>query len=339
MVRVASFGVFLVVLSLGRPIVIPVLLASLIAVSLSKIVDLTDKGLPRWATVVLACLAAVGVVSILGFLTTRAATDLAGAFGQYRNEWDSLQSDLANWFWAQNLGIPATAVSEFDPSDLVRGLAVPGFTLAISIVSAGFLVMLISVFLVVEGSSFSKKLSNTDQFGRFNVQVLRGATRDVQQYLLIKTATSAATGLLVAALTAVIGLGHSLVFGLLAFILNYIPSIGSILASIPAIALSLVTLGVWPTVGVASGYLAINFLIGIGIEPRWAGDATDLSPTVVVLSMVFWGFVLGPVGALLSVPLTIIVRITASQSDEWAWLALLLRSPRGINQIDRRATA
>ncbi|MEM9728212.1 MAG: AI-2E family transporter, partial [Myxococcota bacterium] len=159
------------------------------------------------------------------------------------------------------------------------------------------------------------------------------AARDVQQYLLIKTATSAATGLLVAALTAVVGLGHSLLFGLLAFILNYIPSIGSILASVPAIALSLVTLGIAPAIGIALGYMAINFLIGIGIEPRWAGDATDLSPTVVVLSMVFWGFVLGPVGALLSVPLTIIVRITASQSDEWSWLALLLRSPRGASRL------
>jgi len=329
MVRLAAFAVLLVVLSLGRPIVIPVLLASLIAISLSRIVDLTERGLPRWAAVVIACFAAVTVVLGLGFLTTRAATDFALAFAQYRNDWDHQQAELANWLWSQGLGIPATAVSEFDPSELVRGLAVPGVTLALSVVSAGFLVLLITVFLVVEGSSFSKKLANTDMLGNINVHVLRGAARDVQQYLLIKTATSAATGLLVAALTSLAGLGHSLLFGLLAFVLNYIPSIGSILASIPAVALSVITLGILPAVGVAAGYLAINFLIGIGIEPRWAGDATDLSPTVVVLSMVFWGFVLGPVGALLSVPLTIIVRITASQSEEWSWLALLLRSPRG----------
>ena len=330
MVRLAAFGVFLVVLSLGRPIVIPVMLATLIAISLSKIVDLTDKGLPRWLTVLLACFAAVAVVMGLGFLTTRAATDFASAFGQYRDDWDGLQIELASWLWSQGLGIPATAVTEFEPNELVRGLAVPGFTLALSIVSSGFLVLLITVFLVIESSSFSKKISNTDKLGRLDVQVLRGAARDVQQYLLIKTVTSAATGLLVAGLTNVVGLGHGLLFGLLAFVLNYIPSIGSVVASVPAIALGLLTLGWAPAIALAAGYMAINFVIGIGIEPRWAGDATDLSPTVVVLSMVFWGFVLGPVGALLSVPLTIIVRITASQSDEWSWLALLLRSPRGI---------
>ncbi len=328
MVRVAAFGVFLVVLHLGQPIVIPVLLATLIAISLSKILDLTEKGLPSWATVSLACLAAVAVVTGLGFLTTRAATDFALAFGQYHGDFDRLQAETASWLWSQGLGIPATAVEQFDASELMRVLTVPGLTLALSVVSAGSLVLLITVFLVVESGAISQKLKDTDRLGRLDVHVLKGAARDVQRYLLIKTVTSAATGLLVAGLTSVVGLGHSLLFGLIAFVLNYIPSVGSILASIPAIALCLLTLGWFPAFGLAAGYFMINLLIGIVIEPRWAGQATDLSPSVVVLSMVFWGFVLGPIGALLSVPLTIIVRMTAAQSEEWSWLAMLLSSPK-----------
>ncbi|HET6416533.1 MAG TPA: AI-2E family transporter [Polyangiales bacterium] len=330
MVRLAAFGVFLVVLHLGQPIVIPILLATLIAISLSTIIDLSERGLPHWVAVVLACLAAVTVVSGLGFLTTRAATDFALAFGQYRGDFDRLQFETASWLWSLGLGIPATAVEQFDPGELVRGLTVPGLTLALSVVSSGTLVLLITVFLVVESGSISTKLAGTDRIGRIDVQVLKGAARDVQRYLLIKTVTSAVTGLLVAALTGVVGLGHSLLFGLIAFVLNYIPSIGSILASIPAIALGLVTLGWLPAFGLAFGYFLINLVIGIMIEPRWAGQATDLSPSVVVLSMVFWGFVLGPIGALLSVPLTIIVRITASQSAEWSWLAMLLSSPLSV---------
>ncbi len=321
---------FLVVLHLGQPIVIPILLATLIAISLSKILDLAERGLPHWAAVSLAVLAAVTVVTVLGFLTTRAATDFALAFSQYRDDFDRLQFDTASWLWAYGLGIPATAVEQLDPSELVRGLTVPGLTLAVSVVSAGALVLLITVFLVVESGSISQKLRATDRFGRMDVKVLKNAARDVQRYLLIKTVTSASTGLLVAGLTSVVGLGHSLLFGLLAFVLNYIPSIGSILASIPAIALSLVTLGWGPSLGLALGYFAINMVIGAILEPRWAGQATDLSPSVVVLSMVFWGFVLGPIGALLSVPLTIIVRIIASQSADWTWLAMLLSSPRSV---------
>jgi len=330
MVRLAAFGVFLVVLHLGQPIIIPILLATLISISLSKILDLADKGLPYWVAVALACLAVVAVVTGLGFLTTRAATDFAMAFSQYREPFDRLQFETASWFWSLGLGIPATAVEQFDPRELVRGLTLPGLTLALSVVSAGSLVLLISVFLVVESGSIAQKLRGTDRLGRFDVQVLKGAARDVQRYLLIKTVTSASTGLLIAGLTSVVGLGHSLLFGLIAFILNYIPSIGSILASIPAIALCLLTLGWFPAFGLAAGYFLINLVIGILIEPRWAGQATDLSPSVVVLSMVFWGFVLGPIGALLSVPLTIIVRITASQSSEWSWLAMLLSSSRTV---------
>jgi len=330
MVRLAAFGVFLVVLHLGQPIVIPILLATLIAISLSKILDLADKGLPYWVAVALACLAAVAVVTGLGFLTTRAATDFAMAFSEYREPFDRLQFDTASWFWSQGLGIPATAVEQFDPRELVRGLTLPGLTLALSVVSAGSLVLLITVFLVVESGSIAQKLRGTDRLGRFDVQVLKGAARDVQRYLLIKTVISASTGLFVAGLTTVVGLGHSLLFGLIAFILNYIPSVGSILASIPAIALCLITLGWVPAIALASGYFLINLVFGILIEPRWAGQATDLSPSVVVLSMVFWGFVLGPIGALVSVPLTIIVRITASQSSEWTWLAMLLSSPRSV---------
>lgn len=328
MVRVAAFGVFLVVLHVGRPIVIPVLLAMLIAISLSKILDVAEERLPHWAAVSLAVLAAVAVVTALGFLTTRAATDFALAFGAYRGDFERLQLEAASWLWEQGLGIPAAAVEQFDASDIVRSLTVPGLTLAAGVVSAGALVLLITVFLVVESGSITQKLRGIDRFGRMDVQVLKRAASDVQRYLLIKTVTSGVTGLLVAGLTNVVGLGHSLLFGLLAFVLNYIPSIGSILASIPAIALALITLGWLPAFGLAVGYFAINLVIGILIEPRWAGQATDLSPSVVVLSMIFWGFVLGPIGALLSVPLTIIVRIIASQSKEWSWLAVLLSSPR-----------
>jgi len=330
MVRVAAFGVFLVVLHLGQPIVIPILLATLIAISLSKILDLTEKGLPNWAAVSLAVFAAVAVVTTLGFLTTRAATDFALAFGQYQGDFDRLQFETSSWLWSQGLGIPATAVEQFDPNELVRGLTVPGLTLALSVVSSGSLVLLLTVFVVVESGSIAQKLEGRDRLGRLDVHALKAAASDVQRYLLIKTVTSAVTGFLVAGLTSVVGLGHSLLFGLIAFILNYIPSVGSILASIPAIALCLITLGWLPAFGLAAGYFMINLLIGIVIEPRWAGQATDLSPSVVVLSMVFWGFVLGPIGALISVPLTIIVRMTAAQSKEWTWLAMLLSSPRSV---------
>ncbi len=337
MVRLAAFGIVLVVLYLGRPIVIPILLAALIAISLSRILDLSERGLPRWAAVLLACSAAVALVSGLGVLITRAASGFAGSFPEYREHWLRLQADLVGWLRVQELTIPATAVENFEPHKMALDLAVPGFTVALTIVTTGFLVLLITVFFVIEGAGVAAKLKDARSLGPIDVASLRRAARDVQQYLWIKTVTSSLTGLLVGILVEVIGLGNPLLFGLLAFALNYIPNIGSILASIPAIALCLMKFGVLPSIGLAAGYFVINLMVGIGLEPRWAGRATDLSPAVIILSMIFWGFVLGPIGALLSVPLTIIVRIAASQSEEWSWLALLLRSPRALAQEERAA--
>jgi predicted PurR-regulated permease PerM len=329
MVRLAAFGVVLVVLHLGRPIVIPMLLAVLIAISLSRIVDLAGRWLPRWLAALTSVLVAVAVVSGLGWLVARAATEFARGFPEFRDHWLRLQAELAAWLWGHDLGIPATAVEQFQPHEMARDLALPGLTLALSIVSTGLLVLVITVFFVIESASMSSKLENRSRLGRIDIDLIRRAAGDVQQYLWIKTVTSTITGLLVGLLTAAFGLEHSLLFGMLAFALNFIPNVGSILASIPAIGLCLMEFG-WPAaMGLGAGYLLINFVVGLGLEPRWAGRATDLSPTVVVLSMIFWGFVLGPMGALLSVPLTIIVRIVSSQSDEWSWLALLLRSTRG----------
>ncbi len=329
MIRLAAFGVVLVVLHLGKPIVIPMLLAVLIAISLSRIVDLAGQRLPRWLAVLTSVLVAVAVVGGLGWLVARAATEFARGFPAFRSHWLRLQGELAAWLWGHDLGIPATAVEQFQPHEMALELALPGLTLALTIVTTGLLVLVITVFFVIESASMSSKLENRSRLGRIDIDLIRRAAGDVQQYLWIKTVTSTITGVLVGLLTAAFGLEHSLLFGMLAFALNYIPNVGSILASVPAIGLCLMEFG-WPAAfGLGAGYLLINFVVGLGLEPRWAGRATDLSPAVVVLSMIFWGFVLGPMGALLSVPLTIIVRIVSSQSAEWSWLALLLRSTRG----------
>ena len=115
-----------------------------------------------------------------------------------------------------------------------------------------------------------------------------------------------------------------MLWGLLAFILNYVPTIGSILAAIPAVALGMLQLGPGMGLLLALGYLVINTVIGNGLEPRAMGAALGISPLVVFFSLLVWGFLLGPVGALVSVPLTVVVRIYLARVPELAWLAVLL---------------
>ena len=149
-------------------------------------------------------------------------------------------------------------------------------------------------------------------------------TLQVQNYLAIKTAVSVFTGVLVGIWVWALGLDLPLLWGLVAFIFNYIPNLGSILAAVPAVLLALVQFGPGRAAVVASGYLAINLVFGNDVEPMMLGRRLGLSTLVVFMSRVFWGWVWGPVGMLLSVPLTMMLKIAMENTEDLRWVAVML---------------
>ena len=148
---------------------------------------------------------------------------------------------------------------------------------------------------------------------------------------MIKTWVSLATGAL-AAVLCYVGLDFALLWGLLAFLLNYIPNIGSIVAGLPPLLLAIVQLGPLEATLIAAGYLAINNILGNFIEPRFMGQGLGLSTFAVLVSLVFWGWVLGPVGMLLSIPLTMAVKIAMEGRPETLWIAIMLGSGADIEE-------
>ena len=160
-----------------------------------------------------------------------------------------------------------------------------------------------------------------------------GFLNDVKQYMAIKTWVSLATGVLAAAWTAVLGVDYPLLWGLLAFALNYVPNIGSIIAAVPAVLLALVQLGLFEALMTAGGYVAVNLVMGNVVEPRFMGRGLGLSTLVVFLSLLFWGWVLGPVGMLLSVPLTITAKIALDSRKETRWIAILLGPEKAVQPV------
>jgi len=132
------------------------------------------------------------------------------------------------------------------------------------------------------------------------------------------------TGLIIAIAMWIIGVDYPVLWGVLAFMLNFVPNIGSIIAAVPAVLLAMVQLGLPSALVVAAVYVAVNVLIGNIVEPRFMGKGLGLSTLVVFVSLVFWGWVLGPVGMLLSVPLTITVKLALDSKPETQWLGHLL---------------
>lgn len=186
------------------------------------------------------------------------------------------------------------------------------------------LILLTVLFILLEAASFPVKLravlgEPARRFPEFTRFVL-----DLQRYMLVKTALAAAAGLLLGGWLAVLGIASPVLWGFLAFLLLYIPHVGSILAGIPAVCLTLVQFGPGRAALVAAGYVAVNFFIGNIVEPKLMGKKLSLSTLAVFLSLIFWGRLLGLVGAVLCIPLTMALKFAFENNKSTLWLAVLL---------------
>jgi predicted PurR-regulated permease PerM len=199
--------------------------------------------------------------------------------------------------------------------DLLSGLG--------NVLANTFLIILTVIFLLVEATALPNKWAvmaqdapSTTGFGKF--------LDSVNSYMAIKGWVSLATGTIIAIWLAILDVDYPLLWGLLAFLFNFVPNIGSIIAAIPAVLLALVQFGPGAAIGAGAGYLAVNIVMGNVVEPRFMGKGVGLSTLVVFISLVFWGWVLGPVGMLLSVPLTMVVKLALETRRDTCWIAVLL---------------
>lgn len=207
-----------------------------------------------------------------------------------------------------------------------------------AVLTNAFLILLTVVFILLEASSFPRKLrailkdpdKSLAQFDEF--------IDSVQKYMALKTLISAATGIAISAGLMIVGVDYAYLWGLLAFFFNYVPNIGSIIAAIPPVLLAFIQLGLAETIATAIIFLVVNMVVGNVIEPRVMGKGVGLSTLVVFTSLVFWGWVLGPVGMLLSVPLTMTVKIALGSSESTKWLAILLDSDVSEEEVAEAKT-
>lgn len=188
------------------------------------------------------------------------------------------------------------------------------------------LIFLMMIFILSEAAGLPRKLEEAFGWNRSQLARLASARREIQRYLFIKTAISLFTGLFIGLWVWMLGLDYPQLWGLIAFLLNYIPSLGSFLAAIPAVLLAMIEMGPASAFLVAVGYLIVNIALGNLIEPQLLGRRLGISTLVVFLSLVFWGWVWGPIGMLLSVPITMILKILLEYTEDFHWFARLIGS-------------
>ncbi|ADN76767.1 protein of unknown function UPF0118 [Ferrimonas balearica DSM 9799] len=331
-VFLAATMVVLAGIKSASAIVVPFLLALFIAIICSPLVrGLMRLKLPR----------SVAIFAVMAFVIlagTWIATLVGSSINDFTRQLPEYRAQLTEAF-----GVVLEKANQFNIStDQLKEQFDPGrlMSVATNIVSSlgglmtnMLLIVLTVVFMLFESAGLNRKLHYALDDPQMRLKQIDRFLESVNRYLAIKTVVSLGTGIICGLGLYLIGVDYFLLWGLVAFLFNYIPNIGSIIAAIPPVALALIQLGVGPAAGVAGLYVAVNMVMGNLVEPRMMGRSLGLSTLVVFLSLIFWGWLLGSVGMLLSVPLTMIVKIALESSQGGRWAAVLLEGdPQVVSQ-------
>jgi AI-2 transport protein TqsA len=322
--RVVLIGASIIVIGggikLAAPLLVPVLVATFIAIVTAPLVIwLCDRGVPRLFAVSSGLTLDIAAGAALGFPLAAAVATFTERVPEYASMLSGQIEQLE--VWLAGYGLHLESIYDFSEPTWMLNLATTMAQSAASFVSQMVLVLLIVAFMLFESTGLREKLAKIATPSQ--IEDLSSAAHEVNTYLVAKTVMSLLTGVLVFVWCWWRGVDVPVLWGLLAYLLNYIPTVGQIIAAVPAITLALIQLGPGQALVVAAGFGAINLSVG-AIEPRVMGHALGLSALVVLVSMVVWGWLLGPVGALVSAPLTMVIKHSLAHSDDLRWLADLL---------------
>ena len=320
------------VLKFAKPVVLPLIIAWLLSYLIGPAINfMTQRKIPTTLAVLVILIILLGTFYLSGtFLYSRFSAFVA-AYPKYHtrltelittvtSQWNLEFDPLAGINWGQNIGRFLVTISQ----------SIFGF------VSKLVLVIIFLFFILLGKPYFRYKIlksfsaQNADQIS----QIAYSITGQIRRYLSLQFLISFVTGVLVWFALVLIGVDFAVTWGALAFFLNFIPTVGSIVASIPPILLALVQFypSLWPGVITLFVLMTIQLSMGNGIAPKVMGDQLNLSPVVVLLSLLFFGWLWGIVGALLSVPIAAAIKIVCENIETLHPISVMM----GSGKIYRR---
>jgi len=328
---VISFAAVVVIiygLQMAKNLLVPFLLAAFLAlITVRPMLWLQMKRVPSILAALIIVTIIMLIFAVVGTIVGTSIADFTTALPSYQERLDGIVDRLVNFF--ARVFDSTTAVESLgdmiDPG-WAMGLAATILNSLKDVLTNVFLIIFTIIFILLEASTVETKVAAA--FGRSTQSLKRPRVflANLGSYLGIKTVVSIVTGFAAGLLTWAIGLDFPLLWAMLAFLLNYVPTIGSIIAAVPAVLMALVQLGPAEASATAIGFVAINMVFGNLVEPRLMGHGVGLSPLVVFIGLVFWGWVFGPVGMLLSVPLTMALKLALESDKRTRWIAILLGS-------------
>jgi AI-2 transport protein TqsA len=339
-VILASFIIVVAGMKAASSILVPFFLAVFIAVICAPpLFWLQRKGVPKILALVLILVAILIIGLLFGALIGPSLNDFLRSLPDYQERLSTHLTALISWLREKGVNIPAKEIPHTLNPGWVMNLAGSIFSALSSVLTNGFLILLTVVFILLEAADLPKKLQIVLKNPERSLSTIEKFSRDAKRYLVIKTLISATEALVIWLWLLILGVDYPVLWGTLVFLLNYVPNIGSIIAALPAVLLALVQLGVGTALLAALGFVVANIVVGNILEPKITGKGLSLSALVVFLSLVFWGWVLGPIGMILSVPMTSLVTIALESYEGTRGLAIMLGSTAEIEWIEGLETA
>ena len=314
----------------AKVLLVPFLLAIFLAlITVRPMLWMQKRGVPSVAGALIIVTAMMLLLVIVGAIVGSSVAEFTAALPTYQERLDLLvQKTIAFVAERVNGDFSVETLGERLDPGWAMGLVASILNGVGDVLTNTFLIFFTMIFILLEASTIPTKISAAFGKGADEFERPRIFLDNLGRYLGIKTVVSIATGLMIGILTWSIGLDFPLLWGMLAFLLNYVPNIGSIIAAVPAVLMAALQLGAGGAMLTAASFLGVNLLFGNIIEPRLMGHGVGISPLVVFISLVFWGWVFGPVGMLLSVPLTMALKMALESDERTRWIALFLGSER-----------
>lgn len=308
-----------------QPISIPLAFAFFIAVLVYPLQRWFDRYMPRWLSLVLVLLLLTGVLGIAVEILEFSAEIIEPKVPKYLDRLQQMVESLRAWAKSQSLPVPQFSSGLQNSNQLTRE-AIGGIKSLLSALSLFVLTVSLLVLLLLEVNQYKEKTQRAfpSRTGDRLINAIGSMSEKLRRYLLVMTCTSFLTGLLTSLWCFILGVDLAFVWGLVGFILNFIPTLGSIIAVIPPTLVALIFNGVGRGIATLVGLAAIQTVMGNFVDPRLQGKTLQLSPFVALISIIFWGWVWGIPGAILGVPMTITIILLCQEFDSTRGIAIVL---------------
>ena len=309
----------------AKLIINPFLLALFISlICIQPITWLEKKNIPKWLARIIVILGLVVLFSGFAFLIGGTLSSFSSNVSKYESTLTSISNAYVQFLNEKGLKIPKDQVPT-----LIQPARILEFTATVAnevlnMMGNTFLIFLIILFILMEFGSFPVKVKAILKGSDESIAYFSTITQKLRRYLGIKTLFCLLIGILIYVALLIIGVSYPLLWALIAFLMSYIPHIGSLIAAIPAVLFALVQLGLGSALWTLGSFMLIYNVLGNFVEPRIMGKGLGLSTLVVFLSLLIWGFILGPVGMFLSIPITMAIKIIMEHNENTRWIAILL---------------